>query len=179
MPIKIDELLSKTTMILIIVVCLIYITNSFRSSKKEVPIKTQSSISPLPQLPQLQSLPSQKITTPRESNYLIPLDQGVSMPFNSRFNQALNLNSNCSPVWHKIGLLLSTSLIDDTVFNLERKCSYSPYQDTMYDYRCVDTYNNTIINLSSLSDTKLRDGEVITVPGKESLGTFDVVIDTI
>jgi len=77
----------------------------------------------------------------------------------------------------RVGNVLSESKSDDTIMTLYRR-DIAPERD-LYEYKVVDKTggNNTEVFLST-NTTLLRNGDKITIPGYESKGLFDVMLDT-
>ena len=77
----------------------------------------------------------------------------------------------------RVGNVSSESKLDDTVMTLYRR-DISPERD-LYEYKVVDkTGGNNIEVFLSTNTTFLRNGDKITIPGYESKGLFDVMLDT-
>ena len=77
----------------------------------------------------------------------------------------------------RVGNVSSESKTDDTVMTLYRR-DISPERD-LYEYKVVDkTGGNNIEVFLSTNTTFLRNGDKIIIPGYESKGLFDVVLDT-
>ena len=77
----------------------------------------------------------------------------------------------------RVGNVSSENKADDTVMTLYRR-DIAPERD-LYEYKVVDKTggNNTEVFLST-NTTLLRNGDKITIPGYESKGLFDVMLDT-
>ena len=77
----------------------------------------------------------------------------------------------------RVGNVSSESKSDDTVMTLYRR-DISPERD-LYEYKVVDkTGGNNIEVFLSTNTTLLRNGDKIIIPGYESKGLFDVMLDT-
>lgn len=103
----------------------------------------------------------------------IPYQRGLNAPLRF-FTPVENTYTNR---WQKVGVILSVSSTDDTVYNLEQRAVF-PYSDDSFEYRAYDTYKNIHINIPSQSGKKIYNKDTFMVPGKESIGLFEVVRDT-
>lgn len=79
--------------------------------------------------------------------------------------------------WQKVGIIMSVSPTDDTIYNLEQR-SVFPFTEDNFEYRAHDTFKGVYINLPSQSGKKLYNRDTFTVPGKESIGLFEVARDS-
>lgn len=79
--------------------------------------------------------------------------------------------------WQKVGVAISVSTTDDTVYNFEQRLAF-PFTDDNFEYRAFDTDKNIHFNIPSLSGKKLYNGNKFTIPGKESIGEFELIRDT-
>ncbi len=79
--------------------------------------------------------------------------------------------------WQKVGVAISVSTTDDTVYNFEQRLAF-PFTDDNFEYRAFDTDKNIHFNIPSLSGKKLYNGNKFIIPGKESIGEFELIRDT-
>lgn len=81
-----------------------------------------------------------------------------------------------SNIWQKVGIVRSVSKNDDTIFNLEQR-SVFPFTEDSFEYRVHDTFKNIYINLPNKYGKKLYNNDKLKIPGKESIGLFEVSRD--
>jgi len=103
----------------------------------------------------------------------IPYQRGLDTPIKF-YTPVENTYTNR---WQKVGVVLSVSPTDDTVYNLEQR-SVFPYTDDNFEYRIYDTYKNIHINIPSQTGKKIYNKDTFIIPGRESIGLFEVVRDT-
>jgi hypothetical protein len=79
--------------------------------------------------------------------------------------------------WQKVGVIMSVSITDDTIYNIEQRAVF-PFNDDNYEYRAHDTDKNVYINIPSVSGRKIVNGDKFLIPGKETIGEFELARDT-
>lgn len=107
-----------------------------------------------------------------QSEYAIPYSVGTEGPL--KFYGTVKGPDSTS--WQRVGNIFSESTTDDTVYALEQRI-VPPFSDDSYEYRAFDTDKNIHIQLPAVSGRKLENDDVLTVPGKESIGNFIVARD--
>jgi len=161
----------------------------FRAIYREMPrevIRTTQEPIQIPNPPPVQELPKPKVPVVNE---IYPVGYTAGETIDRIYNVrpslygALTLRDTERPYqdinteFIRVGNVSSESKADDTVMTLYRR-DISPERD-LYEYKVVDkTGGNNIEVFLSTNTTLLRNGDKIIIPGYESKGLFDVMLDT-
>jgi len=80
--------------------------------------------------------------------------------------------------WQKVGTAISVSTTDDTIYNFFQRAALPPFTEENFEYSIEDSgYKSVNIVIPSLAGRKIRSGEKFIIPGKESIGEFELVRD--
>lgn len=116
------------------------------------------------------------IVDPPMDNFIPPMIQyQVGAPDALRFYAPVE--NKYDNRWQKVGVAISVSTTDDTVFNFEQRLAF-PFTEDNFEYRVYDTDKNIHFNVPTLSGKKLYNNHKFIIPGKESIGEFELIRDT-
>jgi hypothetical protein len=119
---------------------------------------------------------------PRDYGYNnFPTPYGSSIPYQRGLDGPLKfyapVEQRYNDRWQKVGVVMSVSPSDDTIYNLEQRAVF-PFTEDNFEYRVYDTYKHIHINVPRQSGRKLYNGDKFIVPGRENIGLFEVARDT-
>jgi hypothetical protein len=128
----------------------------------------------LPQIPE--------VTVPRDYGYdNFPFPYGSPIHYQHGLEGPMKfyrpVEQRYNNIWQKVGIVMSVSPNDDTIFNLEQRAVF-PFTEESFEYRVNDTFKGVYINLPRQYGRKLYNREKFKIPGKESIGLFEVARDT-